>query len=108
MKYTWTSEADCDILEISGSLDSNSAPAVSQCLDEYCAGTPRNLIIDLAQVDYISSAGLRVVIKVNHSQTAAGRKVMLCGLKEYVREVFDMAGLSRILDIRDDRQAALA
>jgi anti-anti-sigma factor len=108
MKYTWTSEADCDILEISGHLDSNSAPSASKCLDEYCAGKPRNLIIDLSQVDYISSAGLRVVIKINHTQAGAGKKVILCGLKDYVREVFDMAGLSRILDIRSDRQAALS
>lgn len=108
MTYTWTTAGDCDILAVNGNLDSNSAPAVGQQLDEYGSGSPRTLVLDCSGLEYISSAGLRVVIKANQKQAAAGRKLILCGLQEYVREVFDMAGLGKLLDIRPDRQAALS
>ncbi len=102
MELIWSDSNGMHVLKVSGSLDSNTAPEMIQSIGIYLKDRPNNLVIDFSGVDYVSSAGLRVVIKTNHTQTAAGDKMILCGLKDYVLEVFEMSGLSKILDIRDD------
>ena len=70
------------------------------------AGAAR-VVIDFSRLDYISSAGLRVVL-VGAKMTRAPRKFALCGMKPQIREVFDVSGFSKILSIHPDRAAALA
>lgn len=65
------------------------------------------IIIDFAELDYISSAGLRVVL-VGAKMTRAPRKFALCGMKPHIREIFDVSGFARILTILPDRAAALS
>ena len=107
MDLVWSDSSGCHILEVTGNLDSNTAPEMSQSLEQRLQEQAKDLVIDFSNVDYISSAGLRVIIKANHILTADNNKVILCGLKDYVREVFDMAGLSNIFDIRQDLDAVL-
>jgi len=71
--------------------------AVNQC-------APR-IILDFSELDYISSAGLRVVL-VGAKMTRAPRKFALCGMKPHIREVFDVSGFAKILSIQPDRAAA--
>lgn len=70
-------------------------------------GTP-HLAIDLSQLDYISSAGLRVLLVVAKKVQQAKGKVVLFGLGPNVREVFSISGFDKIFAIRDDAAAALA
>lgn len=107
MNLVWSDTSGCYILEVTGNLDSNTAPEMSQEVEQHLEAQTKDLVIDFSNVDYISSAGLRVIIKANHILSAANNKVILCGLKDYVREVFDMAGLSNIFDIRQDLDAVL-
>ncbi|MCA1907221.1 MAG: STAS domain-containing protein [Magnetospirillum sp.] len=65
------------------------------------------IIIDFSELDYISSAGLRVVL-VGAKMTRAPRKFALCGMKPHIREIFDVSGFARILTILPDRAAALS
>ncbi len=106
MELIWSDSNGMHVLKVSGSLDSNTAPEMIQSIETYLKDHPKSLVIDFSGVDYVSSAGLRVVIKTNHTQTAAGDKMILCGLKDYVQEVFEMSGLSKILDIRDNIESA--
>jgi anti-sigma B factor antagonist len=65
------------------------------------------IVIDFAELDYISSAGLRVVL-VGAKMTRAPRKFALCGMKPHIREIFDVSGFARILTILPDRAAAVS
>ncbi len=65
------------------------------------------IVIDFSEMDYISSAGLRVVL-VGAKMTRAPRKFALCGMKPHIREVFDVSGFAKILSIQPDRAAAAA
>ncbi|KAF0225883.1 MAG: stage II sporulation protein AA [Rhodospirillaceae bacterium] len=65
------------------------------------------IVIDFAELDYISSAGLRVVL-VGAKMTRAPRKFALCGMKPHIREIFDVSGFARILTILPDRTTALS
>jgi len=71
-------------------------------------GGPDRLVIDFAELDYVSSAGLRVVLMGAKQAKAKGARLVLCGMKPSVREVFDLSGFARILEITPDREAALA
>lgn len=64
------------------------------------------IVIDFSELDYISSAGLRVVL-VGAKMTRAPRKFALCGMKPHIREIFDVSGFARILTILPDRATAL-
>ena len=55
------------------------------------------LILDLTAVDYISSAGLRVILATQQKMSAAGHKMALTGVRPIVREIFDIVGFSDAL-----------
>jgi len=71
------------------------------------AGTPR-MVVDLAGVDYISSAGLLALQSVAARVHHAGGDLVLCGLVEPVRVAFDLAGLLSEFAVEPSRDRALA
>ncbi|MBC7951885.1 MAG: STAS domain-containing protein [Rhodospirillaceae bacterium] len=88
-------------------VDSSTAKAFeAKVLQVVNTGVAR-IIIDFAEMDYISSAGLRVVL-VGAKMTRAPRKFVLCGMKPHIREVFDVSGFAKILNIQADRATATA
>ncbi|MDD4816674.1 MAG: STAS domain-containing protein [Victivallaceae bacterium] len=66
------------------------------------------LVIDLAKLSYISSAGLRVLLIVAKQMQQRGGKVVICNLSETVQEVFDISGFSAIFNVCADIPAAEA
>lgn len=98
---------DAAILIPVARVDSATAKAFEgRVLQVVNSGAPK-IIVDFAEMDYISSAGLRVVL-VGAKMTRAPRKFVLCGMKPHIREVFDVSGFARILNIQPDRDTALA
>ncbi len=98
---------DATVLVPLARVDSATAKAFeAKVLAVVNAGGPK-ILIDFGELDYISSAGLRVVL-VGAKMTRGGRKFALCGMKPHIREVFDVSGFARILSIYSDRAAALA
>lgn len=88
-------------------VDSSTAKAFeAKVLQVVNTGVVR-IILDFSEMDYISSAGLRVVL-VGAKMTRAPRKFVLCGMKPHIREVFDVSGFAKILSIHPDRAAAAA
>ncbi|HEY9211657.1 MAG TPA: STAS domain-containing protein [Ancylobacter sp.] len=99
-------EKDVAVTSVNGRLDSSS----SHKLDEHLAVIPpdsRALLLDFAELTYISSAGLRVVLKATKLARAAGVSLVVCGLSPQVHEVFDVSGFSTLIPIHPDRASAL-
>ncbi len=107
MELNWQDGNNLHILKVSGNLDSNTTPEMAQAIEARLQEASKDIVIDFTGVDYMSSAGLRVVIKTHHMQTSAGKKMILCNLKDYVHEIFEMSGLVNVLDIRKDLESAL-
>lgn len=98
---------DATVLVPVARVDSATAKAFeAKVLQVVNSGAPR-IILDFSELDYISSAGLRVVL-VGAKMTRAPRKFALCGMKPHIREVFDVSGFAKILAIQPDRAAAAA
>jgi anti-sigma B factor antagonist len=85
------------ILEISGRLDTTTAPALDKTINENL-DCSKNLILDLKCLEYISSAGLRVLLSAQKKMQQQGcmKVINVC---ELVMEVFEMTGFADILNI---------
>lgn len=95
------------LVAASGRLDSNSAAALEAVLPARVQANPK-LVLDLSDVPYVSSAGLRVLLIGAKAARSGGHKLVLCGLSPSVREVFDISGFSSIFTIEPDLDSALA
>ncbi|MBQ3918985.1 MAG: STAS domain-containing protein [Oscillospiraceae bacterium] len=85
------------IVAIEGNLDTTTAPQLEKELKD-SLGNAQSLVLDLKDLSYISSAGLRVVLYAQKTMsTKGGMKVK--NLNEIVKEVFEVTGFSDILNI---------
>ncbi|HEX4560328.1 MAG TPA: STAS domain-containing protein [Gemmatimonadales bacterium] len=89
------------IVALAGSLDSNTSPAAQQVVDETLKSGAKKVAVDCTALDYISSAGLRVLLGAAKKLGGAGAPggLRLFGLNQTVREVFDISGFSKILAV---------
>ena len=85
------------VLEVSGRLDTTTAPALEKTISEDIAANT-NLILDLKGLEYISSAGLRVLLSAQKRMQKQG-SMKLKNVCEEVMEVFEMTGFADILEI---------
>ena len=100
-------KADAVILALSGKLDATTAKTFEdRILGVINSGTQR-LVVDLSQLDYVSSSGLRVFLLAAKRLQATDGKIVLCALKDQIRQVFDLAGFSSFLSTYGSRDEAL-
>ena len=85
------------IIEIVGRLDTITAPALDKTINEDIGDT-KNLVLDVKGMEYISSAGLRVILSAQKKMQKIG-SMKVTGVCEEVMEVFDMTGFADILVI---------
>jgi anti-sigma B factor antagonist len=92
-------QKDVTIVALTGNLDSNTAPQAQQAIDGILAGGAKKMVVDFSKLDYISSAGLRVLLGAAKKLSAAGGGLHLFGLNDTVREVFEISGFATILGV---------
>ena len=85
------------IIEIIGRLDTITAPALDKTINEDIGDT-KNLVLDVKGMEYISSAGLRVLLAAQKKMQKIG-SMKVTGVCEEVLEVFEMTGFADILVI---------
>ena len=89
--------AEAASLKIIGRLDTTTAPELEAAIDG-CAAGIKDLVLDCSELEYISSAGLRVILKAQKLMNAQGT-MKLTGVNETIMEVFDITGFADILTI---------
>jgi anti-sigma B factor antagonist len=87
------------ILGLLGRLDSNTSPEFEKKIFEVIEDGTKSVIVDFESLDYISSAGLRVLLKVTKELKRSDGKIVLCSMKEYIKEVFEIAGFVSLFPI---------
>mgnify|MGYP003504812730 FL=1 len=85
------------VIRIAGRLDTITAPALDKAINEDI-GETRNLILDMQSLEYISSAGLRVLLGAQKKMQKIG-SMKVVNVCEEVMEVFEMTGFADILVI---------
>src|ERR1700761_3448442 len=108
MQITTLREGGVSILVLFGALDTSSAPALSARALELCDAGAGNVVIDLTQAPYVTSAGFRSFIEINRRAQRAGGGMALCGLNDLVRDLFEFSGFLSVFRTYPDRASALA
>ena len=85
------------VFEIMGRLDTTTAPTLDKTINENLANV-KSLILDLKGLEYISSAGLRVLLGAQKKMSQIG-SMKIKNVCELVMEVFEMTGFADILNI---------
>lgn len=96
-----TTKTDADVLKIrlSGRLDSSTANLLEDCIAENIKGMNR-LIFDFKDLDYMSSAGLRVIL-ASHMKMKNLRGMIVRNINDTIKEVFDITGFTDIIDVEN-------
>lgn len=97
MKINYTKEKSILTVVPEGRIDTLSAPELEKKLCEIIDDVTE-LVLDMSKVEYVSSAGLRVILKVQKIMLRQG-KMKLVSVNESVMEVFEITGFSDILNI---------
>ena len=98
---------DINIYRLIGRLDSNTSQGFEQKLFQAISEGAKNMVVDFKDIDYISSAGLRVVLKAFKALQREDGRVILCSMQEYVREIFKMIGIDSFVPTLDTMDDAL-
>jgi len=106
MEISTRTSNDIHIVAIAGNLDSTTSPEAQKKLNAVVAGA-RKVALDFSELDYISSAGLRVLLGAAKQLRASGGTLRMFGLNQSVREVFEISGFSAILAVYPSEAEAL-
>jgi anti-sigma B factor antagonist len=96
------------VIALQGDLDAAAAPSVEGQLQALIKEGQTRLVVDLNGVAYIASAGLRVLLAALKAARNSGGDLRLVGLQPAVKEVFDMAGFTRLFKVYADVETAVA
>ncbi len=97
---------DKHIVAIAGSMDSTTSPEAQKALDEVVARA-KKVVLDFSALDYISSAGLRVLLGAAKKLKGSGGTLSIFGVNQSVKEVFDISGFSTILSVYPSEAEAI-
>ncbi len=100
-------QGELRVLALSGRLDTETSADLELALQDLQAAGASHFVIDLAQISYVSSAGLRVLLALAKQVDGGRGSLKLCALNDAVKQVFDVAGFSKLFAIFPDRAAAL-
>jgi len=95
------------VVSLKGKLDAVTAPEFDKKLEGLLSEGENNLIINLGELEYISSAGLRSILAFAKQLKANGGRMVLAELRGPVKEVFEISGFYSIFQILESEAAAL-
>lgn len=99
---------DVKIVEFTGNLDTNTAPEAESRINDLLDNGATRILVNFENLNYISSAGLRVLLATAKKMKLAGGTLKICSLNSTVQEVFDISGFSTILSLAANEADALA
>ena len=107
MNVTIRDANDAKVVDFEGSLDTSTSPDAEGRLSSLMEGEGVKILINFKKLDYISSAGLRVLLVSAKRLKSRGGELRLCHLNETVQEVFEISGFSSILKVFNTESEAL-
>ena len=98
----------CDLIRATGRVDSHTAPQLAEAFDAINEAGRFKIVFDMSEVEYISSAGLRVMINVQKTCKRWNRgELVLAGVPERVYDALNLAGFVSLFNIYDDATEAV-
>lgn len=98
----------CASVTLAGRLDAGNAQMIKETLMQLINGGAIHLVVDLAQVPFIDSAGLAALVSALKATRRVGGSVLLSGVQPQARTVFSLTMLDQVFAIHPSLEAALA
>ena len=95
------------IVRLDGRLDAISSPLLEKKLIEQTEGDHSRIILDFGKVNYLSSAGIRLLLSMTKKLRGKSNGLHICSVDEEVMEIIKMAGFARIIQIFPTEQEAI-
>lgn len=95
------------VLHLTGRLDAISTPDIERKIFEYINAGQGKIVIDFAGVDYISSAGMRMLLSTTKKLKGLQGHLVLCAITTNVMDIFKMSGFDHILELTETQEEAL-
>jgi anti-anti-sigma factor len=92
-------KGDVVVVRVLGRLDAASSPQLEKKISSIIESGHFKLVMNLAGVDYLSSAGMRLMLSISKKLKSLEGKVVACSLNEEVMEVIKMAGFHQVLEL---------
>ena len=108
MEVSTVSHGHAIVIAVTGRLDAETVPPFETQIFDLIAEGHRRIIVDLAGLGYISSAGLRVLLVAAKRLKAEGGRLLLAAPSELVGQVLEISGFSTMLETCPTTEEALA
>ncbi|MGD9608546.1 MAG: STAS domain-containing protein [Desulfovibrionaceae bacterium] len=95
------------VLELGGRLDSNTSKVLEDKVMDILGQGKKKMLMDFQGVDYINSTGLRVLLLALQQLKKVSGQLVLCSIKDYMKEVFEISGYTEIFPIYPSQEEAL-
>ena len=96
------------VIYLTGPIDAKSANEIEESLERIISyHSDKNILINLTDVKYMSSSGLRIFISIKNSLLETEKKLRLCSLSENVQKVFDITRVAELFEIFKDEASAI-
>lgn len=92
------------VVAVKGRVDSGTAPTLGARLTTLLETPSQRLLLDMRELEYISSAGFRVLLLAAKRADEAAGRIVLCGLSGKVRQLFDLGGFLDLFSIAATRE----
>jgi anti-sigma B factor antagonist len=93
----------CEMIKIKGRVDSATAPQLAQALEKAAEGGKYKLVVDMTELEYMSSAGFRALLAAQRNSRKYNRgEVVLASVPARIREALELAGFTELFKTFDD------
>jgi anti-sigma B factor antagonist len=108
MEITVKEFKHCDMVTVSGRVDSSTAPQLAQALEAANDGGKYKLVVNMEGLEYMSSAGFRALLAAQRNCRRYNRgEVVLSNVPERIREALELAGFTELFKTFDDSLTAV-
>ena len=107
MELSTTAYKRCELVKAAGRIDSNTAPDLEQAFNQIIENGKSGIVFDMAEVDFISSRGLWVLLETQKACKKEKGQLVLVNVSEDMEQSLDLAGVKHFIDIFDDITAAV-
>ena len=99
-------DAGITLIRLDGRLDIEGAETLDQPLTYATSTHPARIAIDLSEVSFLASIGIRTLLSAARGQASRGGKLVMFGAQPMIRRVLQTAGVDQLLTLCDDLDAA--
>jgi len=108
MEFAITEYKHCDLMKITGRIDSYTAPQINQALQVLITDDHCNIVIDLQEVTYISSSGILAFVNIQQKFSRQNRgKLVFSGISDLVYSAFELSGFYSLFEFYDNVVSAV-